>query len=105
MRASQTFDCGTLVDGGGDLNSGMLEYVWDVLYVVWFVQVMGLTSSYAWLVLLVIPAFALWRLWWDLVKPWIFNEGMFAKPEIEESKTQRKRRARAEKHGGSRFNG
>ena len=95
----QAYEGNTLIYGGGDLNSGMLEYIWDILYISWFVEVGSLITNYAWLALLSIPFYAFWRLWWDLIKPWIFDEGIFAKTEVEESKTQRKKRVRAEKFG------
>eukprot|EP00298_Acanthocystis_sp_HF-20_P019706 c2374_g1_i1.p1 GENE.c2374_g1_i1~~c2374_g1_i1.p1 ORF type:complete len:185 (-),score=39.51 c2374_g1_i1:39-560(-) len=90
---------GELENGGQDLHKGLYEYYWDLLYITWFIQVTTTYSNYFWLFFLLIPGYGLWRLWWDLVKPWIFNEGMFAKPEEVESSSSRKKRDLSDRRG------
>eukprot|EP00708_Paratrimastix_pyriformis_P006585 GAFH01005926.1.p2 GENE.GAFH01005926.1~~GAFH01005926.1.p2 ORF type:complete len:175 (+),score=36.46 GAFH01005926.1:30-527(+) len=44
-----------------DSKQGLSQYFHDILYVTWFVQVMSLLSNKFWLVLLVIPGYALYK--------------------------------------------
>jgi len=63
--AKPTFnESGELIDGGADLSThGQLsEYAFDVLYIIAFVQITTIFSDYFWLVLLVIPLFAGYKL-------------------------------------------
>lgn len=57
-----TYHNGTVVDGGTDIGAagGVMEYVRDVLYVSLLVQVLCVISSYALLVFLVVPAYAIY---------------------------------------------
>ncbi|KAJ1856091.1 hypothetical protein LPJ73_002233, partial [Coemansia sp. RSA 2703] len=47
---------GVLVDGGTDLSQpGLVSYMFDYIYVTWFVHVLSLVTRWAWMVYLVIP--------------------------------------------------
>ncbi|KAJ2855856.1 hypothetical protein FB639_006181, partial [Coemansia asiatica] len=49
---------GTLVDSGTDLGQpGLVQYMFDYLYVMWFVRILGLVTRWAWIVYLVFPAY------------------------------------------------
>lgn len=48
----------TIVDGGPNLRTGILEYCFDISYVTSFVLVTSCLTDWAWLLLLVVPAYA-----------------------------------------------
>eukprot|EP00300_Choanocystis_sp_HF-7_P004854 c13742_g1_i1.p1 GENE.c13742_g1_i1~~c13742_g1_i1.p1 ORF type:complete len:182 (-),score=45.81 c13742_g1_i1:75-593(-) len=100
LRSAASVDVsedGSLIDSGSDMYGGMCEYYWDVLYLTWAVQLLWPFTNYVFLVFLLIPAFALWQFWFKLLKPWIFNEGMFAKAEQQEDERSKKKREKLEK--------
>lgn len=59
-----THENGAIVDGGTDINAsgGVMEYVRDLLYVSLLVQLLCIASPYALLLLLVVPAYALYAI-------------------------------------------
>eukprot|EP00246_Nothoceros_aenigmaticus_P010402 TRINITY_DN26889_c0_g1_i1.p1 TRINITY_DN26889_c0_g1~~TRINITY_DN26889_c0_g1_i1.p1 ORF type:complete len:174 (-),score=20.61 TRINITY_DN26889_c0_g1_i1:97-618(-) len=91
MAKPEYSDNGELLDGGADLNMGGLTgYLHDVVYITCFVQVMSMVSDYLWLVYLVIPSFALYKIWGSFVYP-LFIQGGGASSEDEEDKARKKR--------------
>jgi hypothetical protein len=108
-----TYDAsGALVDGGADLSlGGMSSYYHDVVYVSSFALfATAFVSDWFWLVGLVIPGFATYKLWADIILPWIFTptaEEEEANARMHETKEQRKKREkqekRAERRGRGRF--
>eukprot|EP00250_Pteridium_aquilinum_P029110 c3852_g1_i1 orf=176-700(+) len=88
--AKATFDeNGELVDGGFDMTQGGLcSYLHDVLYITVFVQLTSIVSDKFWFVYLVIPIFALYKLWKLVLHPYIFQS---SSEEAEDEKAKRKR--------------
>eukprot|EP00116_Pleurobrachia_bachei_P004865 sb/3465127/ len=60
--------------GGTDLNmdGGLTDYLKDILLVTAGVTILSLFSDYCWYLWLIIPLFALGKLWTGIIKPWIF---------------------------------
>ncbi|KAJ2608050.1 hypothetical protein H4S08_004601 [Coemansia sp. RSA 1365] len=49
---------GILVDSGTDLKQpGLVSYMFDYVYISWFVHVLSLFTKWAWMVYLAIPAY------------------------------------------------
>lgn len=88
--AEPTFDSnGQLVDGGADLNmGGMCSYLHDIIYITAFVQIASIASDWFWLAYLVIPGFALWKLWQHVLYPYLFIK---AEPGQEDPREKKKR--------------
>ena len=106
-----TYDAsGALVDGGADLSlGGMSSYYHDVVYVSSFALfATAFVSDWFWLVGLVIPGFATYKLWADIILPWIFTptaEEEEANARMHETKEQRKKREKQEKRAERRGRG
>eukprot|EP00123_Amoebidium_parasiticum_P000344 comp10823_c0_seq1/m.5454 comp10823_c0_seq1/g.5454 ORF comp10823_c0_seq1/g.5454 comp10823_c0_seq1/m.5454 type:complete len:169 (-) comp10823_c0_seq1:14-520(-) len=63
---------GELLHGGDDLtNPGLIEYMRDVLYVTMACQVLAVFSDSAWWLWAVIPVFALYQGWTQLLQPYL----------------------------------
>jgi len=60
---------GVVVDGGGDLSKGVIQYYFDVLYVTGFVQVLAAFTDWGWYLFLVVPAFGLYLLVTQVIQP------------------------------------
>lgn len=63
--AVPTYDAsGDLAGGGADLSShgSLSDYAFDIIYVLVFVQLTTIISDYFWLVVLVVPLFAGYKL-------------------------------------------
>ncbi|KAG2660416.1 transmembrane protein 208 homolog [Panicum virgatum] len=87
-------DNGELLDGGFDLSTGgICEYLYDVIYITVFVQLMSLISEKFWWTYLVIPAFAGHKI--SGLLRGAFSSGG-SEGEVEDEKT-RKRREKMEK--------
>jgi len=84
-------ETGALIDAGSDLNceSGTAEYVKDIVIVTLLTTVLGLISSYFWLLWLVVPVFAFYKLWVNILSPWFFQE---PPPEVDEKKAKKMER-------------
>eukprot|EP01114_Cavostelium_apophysatum_P024464 TRINITY_DN9580_c0_g1_i1.p1 TRINITY_DN9580_c0_g1~~TRINITY_DN9580_c0_g1_i1.p1 ORF type:complete len:181 (-),score=23.50 TRINITY_DN9580_c0_g1_i1:97-618(-) len=93
--AKVTYENGELADGGHDLGVGLSEYYFDLIYITWFIQVATLYSEKFWWLFLVIPGYAVFKLWGSVIKPWIFDSSA-QNPMPEDEKT-RKKREKAEK--------
>lgn len=65
---------GALVNGGTDLDmeGGMSDYFKDIIMVTCSVVMLSLLSDYFWYGWLIIPGFALYKLWSGIIAPWIF---------------------------------
>lgn len=101
---------GALVDGGGDLTlGGMTSYYHDIIYVAVFCLVTtAFISDWVWLAFLSIPGFATYKLWADLILPWIFTptaDEAEANARENETKEQRKKRERQERRQENRRGG
>jgi len=84
---------GELTYGGADLaGKGIVEYYFDLVYLTWFVQVTTVWSDWFWLIYLVVPAFAVFKLW-DFIGPYFFG----GTKELPEDAKSKKSREKAEK--------
>lgn len=100
--AKPTFDDnGELIDGGFDMSGGGLcSYLHDVLYITVFVQLASILSDKFWFVYLVIPIFALYKLWQLVLYPFIFQS---SSEDAEDEKTKRKKEKMERKAGRAKF--
>jgi len=98
--ATATFDeSGLIVDGGQDLaQEGITSYMFDVIYVTWFVHLStALVSDLFWWLYLVIPAFALYKIVMLVRSTGLLGGGQDPPgPPEPLSKTQLKKQKRAE---------
>lgn len=86
-------DKNQIIDAGLDLNdpAAFGEYCKDTLIVACVSQVLGLVSVYLYLSLLVIPFYAMYKLWKNILAPWFFEPPPSIDPNSEkESKKRRK---------------
>lgn len=62
---------GSLVDPGQDLSlKGLMDFVWDFIYVTWFCQIATLFSAWLWLLMLVVrpsTRFSAFHFWFFLI--------------------------------------
>lgn len=67
-------ESGALTSAGTDLNmeGGVTDYFKDLIIVTCAVMVTSLISDYFWFGWLIIPLFALVKLWTTVISPWIF---------------------------------
>ncbi|KAJ3320370.1 Histone chaperone asf1b [Blyttiomyces sp. JEL0837] len=69
-------------DAGVDLTkSGIQEYLFDVVYVLWFVMVGTCFFDWVWYILWAIPVFAGYKLFM-MVKPFLFGSGQKSEPDV-----------------------
>ncbi|KAJ2158166.1 hypothetical protein GGF46_003973 [Coemansia sp. RSA 552] len=55
---------GVLVDAGTDLNQpGLVSYMFDYIYISWFVHSLSLVTRWAWMLYLAIPVYLLVNFW------------------------------------------
>lgn len=67
---------GELVDAGADLSSaGVLEYCNDLVYVCGATQLLASVSQWFWLLALVVPAFAGYKAWRHVIRPYVLGGG------------------------------
>ncbi|KAH8106260.1 DUF788-domain-containing protein [Cristinia sonorae] len=96
---------GTLISSGEDLSRpGVLEWCFDVVYITWACQVgSGAFGQWFWWFYVVIPAYAMWKLWGSVISPLVLGRGSGSGAEEEgpaagpASKRQEKLRKRSEK--------
>mmetsp|Transcript_35604 Transcript_35604/g.42880 ORF Transcript_35604/g.42880 Transcript_35604/m.42880 type:complete len:189 (+) Transcript_35604:202-768(+) len=96
---------GEVLDGGLDLtvSTGFATYYHDLIYITIFVQVMSsLVSDWFWLVYSVVPMFCIFRLWTDVISPYIFTpqpgeDGYGDGVPENETKAERKKREKMER--------
>ena len=79
----------TIIDPGSDLNmpGHISEYLKDAILFPIIVYVCSLYTNYAWLLLLVAPGFAFYKLWVLVLAPYIFAPG----PEDQEQEQEQKK--------------
>eukprot|EP00245_Coleochaete_scutata_P000129 TRINITY_DN10138_c0_g1_i1.p1 TRINITY_DN10138_c0_g1~~TRINITY_DN10138_c0_g1_i1.p1 ORF type:complete len:176 (+),score=28.86 TRINITY_DN10138_c0_g1_i1:52-579(+) len=98
MATASYDDQGELTDGGYDLKmGGMSEYLHDIIYITAFIQFASVFSDYVWLLYLVIPAFAAYKIWQSILYPYFFGGQEADAPESEK---ERKKREKLEKKAG-----
>ncbi|CAG8736241.1 5574_t:CDS:2, partial [Acaulospora morrowiae] len=61
---------------GEDLNAeGLIAYMFDIIYVTWFVHVLSILFEWIWWFYLVIPIFSGYKIWTVFIKPMFANNG------------------------------
>jgi hypothetical protein len=60
-------------EGAAITQPGLYEYVFDIIYLTWILQVASVLSFYVWLAYLLIPIYTVYKLWTKLLGPWIFG--------------------------------
>eukprot|EP00249_Psilotum_nudum_P001584 c14147_g1_i2 orf=346-765(+) len=92
---------GELIDGGYNMKEGgICGYLHDIVYITVFVQLSSLVSEKFWYVYLVIPAFAMYKLWQLFLYPFFFQS---SQEMGEDEKTRRKREKMEKKAGRVKF--
>ncbi|XP_066290634.1 transmembrane protein 208-like isoform X1 [Branchiostoma lanceolatum] len=83
-------ESGALMDGGIDLNmeSGMAEHLKDIVLLTAIVQVISIFSNYFWLLWLLVPGYAFYMLWVNILAPWVFAPA----PDVDEKKMKKMER-------------
>ncbi|MCO5558395.1 hypothetical protein L7F22_011976 [Adiantum nelumboides] len=101
MAKASYDESGELIDGGFDMSGeGLVSYLHDVLYITVFVQISSILSDKLWLVYLVIPIFALYKLWQLVLYPYIFQS---SSEDTEDAKARKKREKMERKSGRAKF--
>ncbi|RXW25145.1 hypothetical protein EST38_g660 [Candolleomyces aberdarensis] len=96
---------GALISYGEDLNqTGVTEWCFDILYITWACQVgSGAFGDWFWWLYLVIPLYAVFKLWTSVISPMVLGRGGAAAENSDEaapanaSKRQEKLRKRQER--------
>ncbi|KAJ7667770.1 hypothetical protein DFH06DRAFT_1280651 [Mycena polygramma] len=94
---------GTLLSYGEDLHQpGVTEWCFDILYVTWACQMgSGAFGEWVWWLYLVIPIYAVYKLWTSVVSPMLGKSSPVAQESAtdkeEPSKRQEKMRKRSER--------
>ena len=87
----------------------MTSYYHDIIYVSAFVLITTAAfSDWFWLVGLVVPGFATYKLWADIILPWIFTptqDELDANARMKETKEERRKREKAEARAANRRRG
>ena len=110
-HGAPTYDpAGNLIDGGSDLGlGGMTSYSHDIIYVSAFVLITTAAfSDWFWLIALIIPGFATYKLWADIILPWIFTptqDEMERNARMKETKEERRKREKKEAKAENRRRG
>ncbi|EIE24030.1 DUF788-domain-containing protein [Coccomyxa subellipsoidea C-169] len=88
---------GELLDGGSDLNmGGLCTYYHDLIYLAAIVQIGTIFSSRFWMAFLVVPLYAAYQLWVNIVKPYF----LAPRPQSvaqEETPAEKKKREKLER--------
>jgi hypothetical protein len=85
-------------EGAAITHSGLYEYVFDVIYLTWLLQVVSVFSFYFWLAYLLIPAYAIYKLWNKLIAPWIFGSNRTPELSQEDALKMKKKMEKKERH-------
>ncbi|KIM67873.1 hypothetical protein SCLCIDRAFT_1210003 [Scleroderma citrinum Foug A] len=95
---------GALISSGEDLSQpGVTEWCFDILYVTWACQIgSGVFGEWFWYFYLVIPLYAIFKLWSNFIGPMIWRPSASSSKEDEKgpealSKRQEKLRKRNER--------
>ncbi|RIA95749.1 hypothetical protein C1645_449885 [Glomus cerebriforme] len=91
---------GTTVNWSGeDLNSeGLIAYMFDIIYITWFVHLTSMFFTWAWYIFLVIPSFAIYKVWTFFIKPNFFSDGNMAGYDSQKSNRKKKMENRKVKY-------
>ncbi|GBB85164.1 hypothetical protein RclHR1_11710006 [Rhizophagus clarus] len=82
---------GSVIWPGEDLNSeGLIAYMFDIIYITWFVHITSMFFVWTWYILLVIPSFAIYKIWTFFIKPNFFSGDSAAGSDFQKSKRQKK---------------
>ncbi|ESK97459.1 duf788 domain-containing protein [Moniliophthora roreri MCA 2997] len=96
---------GTLISYGEDLNqAGVTEWCFDILYITWTCQVgSGAFGDSFWWLYMVIPLYAVFKLWTSLIAPYFFSrspvvqdDNNVAEPTSKRQEKLRKRNERGD---------
>ncbi|KAH9394849.1 hypothetical protein TYRP_004911 [Tyrophagus putrescentiae] len=84
------FSGNTVVDGGLDLSisGGVADYVRDVIYINFIVQLLSAFSNWFWALYAVVPIYATYKVTTSFILPWIFAPA----PEVDEEQEEKKQR-------------
>ena len=94
---------GEIVDGGGSLKGGMVEYYQDLIYVGAFALATTTYSDWFWVSLLVIPAIGGYLIVTKLLLPYMsMKKAVSARDEREETKEEKRRRERSQRRQAKR---
>jgi len=69
---------------------GFSEYFFDLIYITVFIQVMSILSDKFWYIYLVIPGFAFYKLWQNILQPFFFNRSTDDSDQELDAKTKKK---------------
>ncbi|KAF9534377.1 hypothetical protein CPB83DRAFT_781907 [Crepidotus variabilis] len=80
---------GTLISYGEDLGqAGVTEWCFDILYVTWACQIgSGVFGEWFWWLYMVIPLYAIFKLWTSVISPMFLGRGSSAPSEEGSEKT------------------
>uniref|UniRef100_A0A0K0DBC1 Transmembrane protein 208 n=1 Tax=Angiostrongylus cantonensis TaxID=6313 RepID=A0A0K0DBC1_ANGCA len=94
MAGARFDERGKVTDAGMDLNdpAAFGEYCKDVIIVAVFAQILALYSSYAYLVLLTIPAAAAYKVFINILLPWIIAPVADGRDESDDRRTKKRER-------------
>ncbi|KAL9916603.1 transmembrane protein 208 [Glossina fuscipes] len=94
MSRPKYSETGSLLDSGNDLNmeGGLAENVKDLIILTSGTMLLALISNYFWLLLLLAPAQALWKLWGSFIKPWLSQRNISEELEMDEKKQRKMER-------------
>uniref|UniRef100_A0A1A9W2E4 Transmembrane protein 208 n=1 Tax=Glossina brevipalpis TaxID=37001 RepID=A0A1A9W2E4_9MUSC len=94
MSRPKYSETGSLIDSGNDLNmeGGIAEDVKDLIILTSGTLLLALISNYFWLLLLLAPVQALWKLWGNFIKPWLSQRNASEESEIDEKKQRKMER-------------
>ncbi|KAK9830581.1 hypothetical protein WJX81_001121 [Elliptochloris bilobata] len=91
-------ESGALVDGGGDLNlGGVTSYYHDLIYLTAAVQLGSLITRHAWWLITVIPLFALYQVWVNVLQPYVCAPRIQDSGGQQETAVERKKREKQER--------
>jgi len=95
---------GTLISAGEDLGRpGIIEWAFDVIYVTWACQIgSGALGEWFWWLYLVIPLYAVYKLWSSVVSPMLLGRSASPDPvgaETANKDTLSKRQEKLRKRG------
>jgi len=74
MEGHKSFSVNDLSKVSGSLT----EYTFDIIYIECVVQIGSIISSYFWLLLLVIPGFAIYKLYFSIIQPYLSSRDIMS---------------------------
>ncbi|EYC18096.1 hypothetical protein Y032_0028g1673 [Ancylostoma ceylanicum] len=94
MAGARFDERGRVTDAGMDLNdpAAFGEYCKDVIILTVITQIIALYSTYAYLILLLIPAAAAYKVFFSLILPWITAPTGDSAEEMDDKKLRKRER-------------